>query len=313
MARIVIKSVSITGTSRNKTHKTPIENAYFYVEREMRGGVNMRRRRTLRTLSALALASVFFLSASSLAAINPRGSIRVEAAQHGGTAWQKISSYTTYYSTEDRGRSKNIAIAAALIDGVTIQPYGEFSFNQTVGRRTQEAGFQQAKIIVNGEYVLGTGGGVCQVSTTLYNAALKSGLSVTEFHPHSLQVGYVAPSRDAMVSTHSDLKFCNPHAFPVKLSATAENGAVRIGFWGQKDGYRYEITSEILSETPPPAPIVKEGDKEEILRSPKNGVKSEAYLERYHGDKLVSRTRLRVDEYRPVQGILVKKIGNSGN
>ena len=93
-------------------------------------------------------------------------------------SWEKISSYTTYFNAEDRGRCENIAIASTLIDGVTIQPYGKFSFNQTVGRRTVEAGFQQAKIIVDGEYVLGVGGGVCQVSTTLYNAALKSGLRV---------------------------------------------------------------------------------------------------------------------------------------
>ena len=74
--------------------------------------------------------------------------------------WDKISSYTTYYSQKDVGRCANIAIAASLIDGVTIQPYGEFSFNSTVGRRTEEAGFQQAKIIVKGEYVLGVGGGL---------------------------------------------------------------------------------------------------------------------------------------------------------
>ena len=224
-----------------------------------------------------------------------------------------ISSYTTYYSTDDKNRTENIKIAAKLIDGVTIQAYGEFSFNQTVGRRTQEAGFKQAKIIVNGEYALGTGGGVCQVSTTLYNAALKSGLEIVEYHPHSLQVSYVAPSRDAMVSSGSDLKIFNAHAYPVKLSAKTREGAIRVSFSGQKDGYRYEITSETVAEIPPPAPIVKDGEKEEILRSPKNGVKSQAYIERYFGDKLVSRKKLRDDEYRPVQGIIVKKIGNTGN
>ncbi len=194
-----------------------------------------------------------------------------------------------------------------------MQAYGEFSFNQTVGKRTAEAGFQQAKIIVNGEYVLGTGGGVCQVSTTLYNAALKSGLTVTEFHPHSLQVSYVAPSRDAMVSSHSDLKFVNPYAFPVKLYAEVKDGAVRVRFTGKKDGYRYEIVSETLEEIPPPPPIIKDGEKENVIRSPKNGVKSQAFLERYYGDKLVSRTRLRQDEYRPIQGIIVKKIENTEN
>ena len=222
--------------------------------------------------------------------------------------WDKISSYTTYYDQSDKGRSRNIAIAASLISGVTLQAYGELSFNGVVGKRTEEAGFKQAKIIVNGEYVSGVGGGVCQVSTTLYNAALKAGLQVIEYHPHSLRVGYVAPSRDAMVSTSSDLKIFNPHSFPVYLAIEVFDGGIRALFYGKNEGYRYEITSHILGEIAPPEPIVKEGDKDEIIRSPQNGIKSEAYLECYKGESLLFRKRLRTDEYRPIQGILGKKI-----
>ena len=224
--------------------------------------------------------------------------------------WEKISAYTTYFNQNEGGRCENIAIAAALIDGIVMQAYGEFSFNQTVGKRTEEAGFQCAKIIVDGEYVLGVGGGVCQVSTTLYNAALKSGLEVIEYHPHSLRVSYVAPSRDAMVSNSSDLKLFNPHPFPVYLSAKVVNGSVKITFYGKNQGVRYEICSQVLGEILPPPPIVKEGDDEEILRAPMNGVRSEMYLECYKGDKLLSRKRLRMDEYRPIQGIIVKKSEN---
>ena len=227
--------------------------------------------------------------------------------------WEKISSYTTYYDVKDKGRCENIAVAAALINGATVQAYGEFSFNKTVGRRTAEAGFQQAKIIVNGEYVLGVGGGVCQVSTTLYNAALKSGLEVVEYHPHSLRVGYVEPSRDAMVSTESDLQLYNPYAFAVALVAETFRGGIRIAFYGKNEGYRYEISAKITGEIPPPAPIVKEGKKDDVLRSPKNGVRSEAYLEKYKGDALLFRKRIRVDEYRPIQGIIVKKIAEATN
>ena len=149
------------------------------------------------------------------------------------------------------------------------------------------------------------------MSTTVYNAALKSGLTVTEFHPHSLQVGYVAPSRDAMVSSQSDLRFHNPHPFPVRLETTAKDGRLQVRFLGERDGYRYEIVSSVLEEISPPAPIIKQGETEQILRSPKNGVKSEAYLERYFGDKLVMRKRLRKDAYQPIQGIIVKKIENT--
>lgn len=232
---------------------------------------------------------------------------RVIAQGEGEKEWELLSSYTTYFNENDRGRCENIAIAAALIDGITVQAYGDFSFNQTVGRRTKEFGFKQAKIIVNGEYVLGVGGGVCQVSTTLYNAALKSGLEATEVRPHSLCVSYVPPSRDAMVSSSSDLKLFNPLPHAVRIKTKVFKGGLKIAFYGKNEGYRYEITSRVLAEIPPPPPIIKDGEKEEILRSPKNGVKSEAYLEKYQGEQLLSRFRLRQDEYRPTQAILVKK------
>ncbi|MBP3434554.1 MAG: VanW family protein [Clostridia bacterium] len=265
-----------------------------------------------KKITALLFASAFFFLPCFSVPSRPRlETAAVAAKSEGYKSWEVISSYTTYFNKTETDRRENIEIAASLIDGVIVQPYGDFSFNQTVGRRTAEAGFKQAKIIVNGEYAVGVGGGVCQVSTTLYNAALKSGLTVTEFHAHSLQVSYVAPSRDAMVSTQSDLKFSNPHPFPVRLNAKAADGAVRVSFTGKKDGYRYEIVSETLGEIAPPPPVVKEGEEEKIVRSPKNGIKSEAYLECYEGDALVSRKRLRIDEYRAVQGIIVKKIGNT--
>ena len=257
----------------------------------------------LKEIGAFALAGVlFFVGLANFSIICASSQIS------NPYSWEKISSYTTYFNAEDRGRCENIAIASTLIDGVTIQPYGKFSFNQTVGRRTVEAGFQQAKIIVDGEYVLGVGGGVCQVSTTLYNAALKSGLRVLEYHPHSLRVGYVPPSRDAMVSTSCDLQLYNPRSFPVYLSLTIFENSLRATFYGRNDGYRYEIISKILEEIPPPIPIVKEGEQEGILRKEQKGLKSEAYLECYQGNALCFRKLLRKDEYRPIQGIIVKKM-----
>ena len=264
------------------------------------------RKRIVVWLWTLLFAGVFFISL-------PKVGRGVFARADNPYGWQKIASYTTYYDTGDRGRCQNIAVAAMLIDGITLQAYGEFSFNATVGKRTQEAGFREAKIIQNGEYVLGVGGGVCQVSTTLYNAALLAGLSATEYHPHSLRVGYISPSRDAMVSSSSDLKLYNPHAHPVFLSAKTKEGSVCVTFFGENEGYRYEIASHILAEILPPEPIVKEGEKEEILRLAKNGAKSEAFLSCYKGNALVYKKRLRVDEYRPIQGIIGKKIAKETN
>ena len=262
---------------------------------------------------ALLLAGAFFLFifpifTPCIAQASGEGDFLEKRAKNNPYGWEKISAYTTYFNQNEGGRCENIQISASLIDGVTIQPYGEFSFNATVGRRTAEAGFQQAKIIVDGEYVLGVGGGVCQVSTTLYNAALKSGLLVTEFHPHSLRVGYVAPSRDAMVSSQSDLKLFNPHAHAVYLEAKAKTGAVQITFYGKPTAERIELVSQTLAQLPPPAPIIKEGEKEEIIRAEKEGIKSELYLERYVGERLIERKKLRTDEYRPIQGIIAKKV-----
>ena len=258
------------------------------------------RERIWRKSVALLLAGALFFAILPIFSANTRKKPPVD--------WEEIASFTTYYSQKDGGRCANIAIAASLIDGVTLQPYGEFSFNQTVGRRTAEAGFRQAKIIVNGEYVAGVGGGVCQVSTTLYNAALTSGLAVTEFHPHSLRVGYVDPSRDAMVSSHSDLKLYNPKNTPVFLSARIFDGGIKIAFFGKKDGGRYAIVAKILEEIPAPPPIIKASESEEkILRKGQAGIRSEAYLERYEKGCLVSRRRLRTDTYQPIQEILAKK------
>ena len=86
-----------------------------------------------------------------------------------------------------------------------------------------------------------------------------------------------------------------------------------MSVYGKNEGYRYEMVSNVLAEIPPPAPIVKMGEKEEIIRSPKNGARSELYLERYQGGVLLSRKRIRVDEYRPIQGIIGKKVSETTN
>lgn len=220
---------------------------------------------------------------------------------------KKIASFTTYFNTEDGGRSANIALAAARLDGKTIYPDEEFSFNATVGARTKENGFREAKIIQAGEFIVGTGGGVCQASTTLYNAAVLSGLKITARKPHSLAVHYVKPSRDAMVSSLNDFRFKNPYRYPVYLSAKVKNGGITVTFYGRDTGYRYEIISLVTGEVPPPDPIEKPGDTDGIIREGKAGIKSEAYLETYYGGKLIKREKLSADTYSPIRGIVARK------
>ncbi|MCD7728959.1 MAG: VanW family protein [Clostridia bacterium] len=158
-----------------------------------------------------------------------------------------LSSFTTYFDGSNADRAHNIALAARRISGCVLRPEGVFSFNESVGARTKERGFKIAKVIMGGRYVYGIGGGVCQVSTTLYNAALLAGLKVTEYHPHSLPVSYVSPSRDAMVSgTYCDLKCKNISDCPVYIRVLTGNNYVRCEIYGKSSGYTYSLDTEYL-------------------------------------------------------------------
>lgn len=198
-------------------------------------------------------------------------------------------------------------MAASRIDGSTVRPKEEFSFNVTVGPRSKEKGFQEAKVIQDGEFIVGYGGGVCQASTTLYNAAVLAGLKITARKAHSLAVHYVEPSRDAMVSSYTDFRFRNEYAYPVYVSMKVRGDAVTATFYGKDEGYRYEIVSQVTGEIPPPDPIERWGDVEGVVREGKAGLKSEAYLETYLYGKLIKREKLRTDSYAPIRGVITKK------
>ena len=214
-----------------------------------------------------------------------------------------LSSFTTYYAESNAGRAHNVALAASRLNGRTIAPGEVLSFNACAGARTERNGYRAAPVILEGEYVTGVGGGVCQVSTTLYNAALLAGLTVAEYHPHSLAVGYVPPSRDAMVSGSScDLKVKNATARPVRIVARAAEGALTVRVYGQRSPVTYSIESEVLERIPPPAPQV--GADAAPPRAAKEGVRSVAYLVRREPGRPDVRTRLRRDSYAPVRGVL---------
>ncbi len=231
-----------------------------------------------------------------------------KAVRSGETASFQMSSFTTYFSPSDGGRCENISLSAHAVDGFFLQAYGDFSFNGWVGKRTAERGYKPAKVIVQGEFVEGIGGGVCQVSTTLYNAALLAGLSVEEYHVHSLAVAYVPPSQDAMVSSESDLKLFNPYPFPVRLCVQTSKTSVTAAVYGKRTGELYKIESEITGEIAVGDPIEKLGDKEGILRYERKGTRSVSYLSRYKNGVLVERKKLREDAYAPIRAIIGKKI-----
>ena len=144
--------------------------------------------------------------------------------------------FSTNYPDND-AREKNIALSLHAFNGMTVAPDEIVSFNTVVGRRTEENGYETAKIIQNGEFVDGVGGGVCQTSTTLFNAVLLSGLEIVKSYNHSLPISYVPLGRDAMVSSLNDLKFKNNTDGNIYIEARAidkgnQNTAV-INIYGE--------------------------------------------------------------------------------
>ncbi|MCL2771017.1 MAG: VanW family protein [Firmicutes bacterium] len=163
----------------------------------------------------------------------------------------------TFQTTFDAGqinRTENIATALRAIDGKIINPGEVFSFNKTTGRRIEANGYKESTIISNGIYKKGDGGGVCQVSTTLFNAAALSGLDIIEANPHSVPVSYVAKGRDAMVNFgSSDLKIRNPFPEPVMIDAKKVKNTAVISFLGlPEDSLVYKLKVEATQTAPIP-------------------------------------------------------------
>ena len=213
-----------------------------------------------------------------------------------------ISSFTTEYKTSGASRRNNIKVATEYISGSVVLPNAQFSFNNVVGERTVERGFEEAKVIVNGEYVKGVGGGVCQVSTTLYNAWVLAGGGVIYATSHSLPPHYVALSRDAMVSSYNDMILVNNGQTPLYVCGILGNDSVTFEIYGTKgDGY-YDIESEVIREVPSETKyigeVAEDDEWEEIVMSyGVPGFESRAYLVEYdEAGNEISRSLLREDK-----------------
>ncbi|MEG1582303.1 MAG: VanW family protein, partial [Clostridia bacterium] len=173
----------------------------------------------------------------------------------------KKSKFATYFDSGNVPRASNICEALKAFDGKVLMPNEMLSFNETTGKRNAENGYLPAKIISGGKYIEGYGGGVCQASTTLYNAALIAGLEIIEVHQHSLKVGYVDASFDAMVNIgSSDLKMKNNYSYPLIISAGAANGMASVTIFGKQNEYDINRKSEIVKVINAPKTEVIEMD-----------------------------------------------------
>lgn len=140
-----------------------------------------------------------------------------------------IGQYTTYFNSRNKNRTMNIKLAAEAINNQYVFPGETFSFNRTVGIRSVEKGYTRAKVIVRGEVTEGIGGGICQISSTLYNAVDRAGMDIVQRYSHSRHVPYVPPGRDATVSWYGpDFVFQNKYNFPVLIRAVVSGGQATV-------------------------------------------------------------------------------------
>ncbi|MBD2847742.1 VanW family protein [Paenibacillus sp. IB182496] len=148
---------------------------------------------------------------------------------------QAIGRYATYFNAANRNRSHNIALAAQAINNTVVFPGEQFSFNAVVGERTLQKGYLRAPVIVRGELAEDVGGGICQVSSTLYNAADRAGMEIVNRYSHSRRVPYVRPGRDATVSWGGpDFVFRNAYNQPVLIRAAAYGGSMYVSLYSSE-------------------------------------------------------------------------------
>ena len=211
--------------------------------------------------------------------------------------YKTISSFTTN-TTANQNRNTNVRLAAEAINGTVIKPGQEFSFNGTVGQRTEAKGYKGAAAYNNGEVVQEIGGGVCQVSTTLYNAVFKAGLKISSRRSHTFEPSYVTPGRDATVSwDQPDFKFINNSSTAIGLRASYADQKVTISVYGipiLEDGITWDLDSKKVEDLGTPNPTYEEDQTlqpgEEVIKSKGSaGSRWETYKVVYKNGKEISR------------------------
>ena len=215
-----------------------------------------------------------------------------------------LATFSTRFDGSNYNRNTNIKLAAKKVNGTVILPGEKFSFNTIVGSRTIEAGFKEGTAYVGGKVVPDVGGGVCQVSSTIYNTALLANMQIVERSNHMFTTGYVAASRDATVYYGSlDFRFKNTRKYPIKVVASASGGVCKVSIYGIKEENEYEVViqSKVTSYINPTTiykedPTLEEG-KEIEEQSAITGCRSEGYRILKQNGKVISTTLLSKDTY----------------
>lgn len=222
-----------------------------------------------------------------------------------------LGTYTTKYDMSNRDRTTNLQLAVNKINGTILLSGEEFSYNATVGERTIAAGYKEAKVYQNGQVVDGLGGGICQISSTLYNAVVLANLEVTQRRNHQFVTSYLPAGRDATVVYGSqDFKFKNTRKYPIKIKASVNNGVARLEIKGLKEETDPEISFDTKTISTIPFSVkyiddntIDEGT-EKIEQKGVNGIVTQTYkVEKVNG-VVTSKTLLSKDTYNAMQRIV---------
>jgi len=226
----------------------------------------------------------------------------------------RIATYTTNYGSSAEGRATNIGLSTGSINGTILMPGDVFSFNGTVGERTAARGYQSAGVIIGDKIEQGLGGGICQVSSTLYNAILKTGLVSVERTHHTISSGYIPKGQDATVDYGNlDYKFKNTYKYPIYIEGVVSNRNIYFNVYSNATltNRSHEVVSEILGVTQPKTEIIKDATKyegeSEIIKPGFNGYKVRVSRRTYENGKLINTEVINNDTFNVINGIV--KIG----
>lgn len=239
---------------------------------------------------------------------------KVTLDQIGSEAFpDQLATFTTRYDVSDVDRSTNLQIACQKINGKVILAGETFSYNQTLGPRTVAAGYKNGKIYSGGEVVDGIGGGICQISSTLYNTVLMANLQIVERRNHQFVTSYVPAGRDAtVVYGVTDFKFKNTRQYPVRMIASAKNGIATVSLYGIKEEneYTFSFNTKTIATIPYTTQYQEDASltagKEVIKQKGTNGLTTETYITKMLNGKVVSTTLLSRDTYSAMTRIVIK-------
>ena len=225
----------------------------------------------------------------------------------------QLATFKTTYDGGNTDRTTNLKLACDKINGKVILAGETFSYNKTLGARTAAAGYKNAAIYSGGEVVDGIGGGICQISSTLYNAVLRANLEIVERRNHQFVTSYVEAGMDAtVVYGTTDFKFKNTRKYPIKIMASAKNGVATVSIYGikEEEEYTFSFKTITISTIPTTTKYVEdptlEAGKEKVKQKGANGKVTETYMTKMLNGKVVSTTLLSRDTYSAMQKIIIR-------